>query len=158
MSDSDGEKPTLVKEVKPQKEKKPQSEAQKERTRKMLAALKAKRDAAKADLEKDMEALDEVKREEAATKAYEDAKKRKLKKLPPVPNYVTSTQLQLMEKRLTETLLNSFTEIVKPVKAPEPVKPIVKEDLPVIPTKPIIVKEPPKIISGNALLDSIFFK
>jgi hypothetical protein len=155
-----------VKKVKEVRQKRPQTEAQKEATRKMLEALKAKRQAQKVDHEKDVEALDEVKREEAAVKAYEEAKKRKLKKLPPVPNYVTSTQIQLMEKRMIETmerkfndtLAGSLAQFITP-KAPEPVKP--KEDLPSLPVaapKPVIVKEPPKIISGNALLDSIFFK
>lgn len=137
--------------------KRQQTEAQKENTKKMLIALKAKREAQKKAQEEEAEMLkaegDELKLQAKKREYYEKAKVSK-KKLPPPserPTYITAAELQKFKLEMLD--------MVKPVK-------VVKErevEVEKIVEKPVVVekvveKPTTKIISGNALLDSIFFK
>lgn len=142
-----------TKEPKP---KRKQTEKQKENTVKMLAGLKAKREAQKKLQEEEAEMLkaegDELKIQAKQRERLEKAKLQK-KKLPPPserPTYITAAELQKFKLEMLD--------IVKPQK-------IVKEkevEVEKIVEKPVVVekvveKPTTKIISGNELLDRIFF-
>lgn len=137
--------------------KRKQSEKQKENFKKALSALKAKREATKKAQEEELEALkaekDEIKLQALQRERLEKAKYQK-KKLPPPserPPYITAAELQKFKLEMLD--------IVKPQK-------IVKEkevEVEKIVEKPVVVekvieKPTTKIISGNDLLDRIFFK
>lgn len=137
--------------------KRVQTEKQKENFQKALQSLKEKREAQKKSQEEEVEMLkaekDEVKIQARQRDAYEKAKAGR-KKLPPAterPTYVTAAELQKFKLEMLD--------YVKPVK-------VVKErevEVEKIVEKPVMVdrvieKPTTKIISGNALLDSIFFK
>lgn len=143
-----------TKEPKP---KRKQTEAQKANTAKMLAGLKAKREAQKKAQEEEAEMLkaegDELKIQAKQRERLEKAKLQR-KKLPPPserPTYITAAELQKFKLEMLE--------IVKPVK-------VVKEkevEVEKVIEKPVVVekvieKPTTKIISGNELLDRIFFK
>lgn len=137
--------------------KRKQTPAQKEAFQKALTTLKAKREAQKKAQEEEAQAIaaekDEVKLQARQREAYEKAKSGR-KKLPPPserPTYITAAELQKFKLEMLD--------MVKPVK-------VVKErevEVEKIVEKPVVVeklveKPTTKIISGNALLDSIFFK
>lgn len=137
--------------------KRKQSEKQKENFQKALSALKAKREAQKKAQEEEIEALkaekDEIKLQAIQRERLEKAKYQK-KKLPPPserPAYITAAELQKFKLEMLD--------MVKPQK-------IVKEkevEVEKIVEKPVVVekiveKPTTKIISGNDLLDRIFFK
>jgi hypothetical protein len=137
--------------------KRQQSEKQKENFQKALSALKARREAQKKAQEEEAEALkaekDELKLQAIQRERLEKAKYQK-KKLPPPserPLYITAAELQKFKLEMLD--------MVKPQK-------IVKEkevEVEKIVEKPIVVekiveKPTTKIISGNDLLDRIFFK
>jgi hypothetical protein len=134
-----------------------QTQAQKDAFQKALATLKAKREAQKKVHEEEAEMMkaekDEVKVQAKQREVYEKAKAQR-KRLPPAserPMYITSAELQKFKLEVLD--------MVKPVK-------IVKEkevEVEKIVEKPVVVekvveKPTTKVISGNALLDSIFFK
>jgi hypothetical protein len=137
--------------------KREQSEKQKENFQKALASLKAKREATKKAQEEEAEMLkaegDELKLQAKKRDYYEKAKAGR-KKLPPPserPTYITAAELQKFKLEMLD--------IVKPIKVTKEreveVEKIVEK--PVLIEK-VIEKPTTKIISGNALLDSIFFK
>lgn len=138
------------------KPKKQQTEKQKENTIKMLAGLKSKRESMKKAQEEEAEMLkaegDELKIQAKQRDRLEKAKLQK-KKLPPVterPPYITAAELQKFKLEMLD--------IVKPVK-------VVKEkevEVERIVEKPVMIekvieKPTTKVISGNDLLDRIFF-
>lgn len=138
------------------KPKREQTEKQKENTVKMLAGLKTKRESMKKAQEEEAEMLkaegDELKIQAKQRDRMEKAKLQK-KKLPPMterPPYITAAELQKFKLEMLD--------IIKPVK-------IVKEkevEVERIVEKPVIVervveKPTTKVISGNDLLDRIFF-
>ena len=138
------------------KPKRKQTEKQKENTQKMLSALKSKREATKKAQEEESEMLkaegDELKIQAKQRERLEKAKLQK-KKLPPPterPTYITTAELQKFKLEMLD--------YVKPQK-------IVKEkevEVQKIVEKPVVVekvieKPTTKIISGNDLLDRIFF-
>lgn len=140
------------------KPKRKQTEKQKENTQKMLTALKAKREATKKAQEEEAEMLkaegDELKIQAKQRERLEKAKLQK-KKLPPPterPTYITSAELQKFKLEMLD--------IVKPQKIVKEkeveVEKIVPKAYPVIVEK-VIEKPTTKIISGNELLDRIFF-
>jgi hypothetical protein len=137
--------------------KRVQTEKQKEAFQKALSTLKAKRESQKKAQEEEAEMIkaekDEVKVQARQREAYEKAKVSR-KKLPPPserPLYITAAELQKFKLEMLD--------MVKPVK-------VIKNrevEVEKIVEKPVIVeklveKPTTKIISGNALLDSIFFK
>lgn len=138
------------------KPKRQQTEKQKENFKKALTALKTKREAAKKAQEEEVEMLkaegDELKLQAKQRERLEKAKYQK-KKLPPPserPTYITAAELQKFKLEMLD--------IVKPQK-------IVKEkevEVEKVIEKPVVVekvveKPTTKIISGNDLLDRIFF-
>jgi hypothetical protein len=138
------------------KKKRPQTEAQKASTVKMLAALKAKREATKKAQEEEAEMLkaekDELKIQEKQRERLEKAKLQKRKLPPPSerPTYVTAAELQKFKLEMMELTKS------KPIIREKEVEVAKVVEKPVIVEK-IIEKEKPKIISGNDLLDRIFF-
>ena len=137
--------------------KKGQTEKQKENFVKAMAALKAKRESQKKAQEEEAEMLkaegDELKIQAKQRDTLEKAKVGR-KKLPPPserPTYITAAELQKFKLEMLD--------YVKPIK-------VVKErevEVEKIVEKPVVVEKhietkTTKLISGNALLDSIFFK
>ena len=137
--------------------KRVQTEKQKENFVKAMTALKSKRESQKKAQEEEAEMLkaegDEIKIQAKQREQLEKAKVGR-KKLPPPserPTYITAAELQKFKLEMLEH--------VKPVK-------VIKEkevEVEKIVEKPVVVEkliERPttKIVSGNALLDSIFFK
>lgn len=140
------------------KPKRQQTEKQKENFQKALSALKAKREAQKKAQEEEAEMLkaekDELKIQAKQRERYEKAKLSR-KKLPPPserPTYITAAELQKFKLEMLETL--KPTPIVREKEVEVPVEKVVEK--PVIKEK-IIEKTTTKLISGNDLLDKIFF-
>ena len=143
---------------KPKKEKKPRTDKQKEASKKMLEALAAKRKMMAEQEEADMKAATEMDKQEKMKIQYEIAKMKRSKKLPPIPQYVTTAQLELMERRLMAALPREVyrevplkTEVVEKIVPVDRISVVEKET---IREKPVIQQ---KQISGNDLLDKIFF-
>ena len=142
------------------KAKRKQTEKQKEATKRMLSALAAKRKAAAEDYERDLAAASEYEKQEKMKEKYEKSKAvKKSRQLPPVPSYVTTAQLELMERRLMAALPKEVyreiplkTEIVEKIVPVDVIHTVHKET---IREKPTVVE---KKLTGNQLLDSIFFK
>lgn len=142
-----------TKEPKP---KRKQTEKQKENTVKMLAALKAKRESTKKAQEAEAEMLkaegDELKIQAKQRERLEKAKLQK-KKLPPPserPPYITAAELQKFKLEMLEHIKPQKIVKEKEVEVEKVVeKPVVVEK--------VIEKPTTKIITGNELLDRIFF-
>jgi hypothetical protein len=132
----------------------PRTEAQIAATAKAFASLQAKRQQAKEDADKEEATMDNEAKQSKLKEKYEKAKLAR-KALPPVPNYVTVSDLNAFKNDLLQFMPKT---VYKEVPGPERVvyrdrqvpvdKVEVKE----------VVKEKPVVISGNQLLDSIFFK
>lgn len=137
--------------------KRQQTEKQKEATKKMLEGLKAKREANKRSQEEEAEMLkaekDELKIQARQRERLEKAKLQR-KKLPPPserPVYVTSAELQKFKLEILDTMKPQKVIKEKEVEVEKVVeKPVMVEK--------IIERPTTKIISGNELLDSIFFR
>lgn len=132
----------------------PRTEAQIAATQKAFESLQAKRKQQKEDLEREEALMDETAKQEKKRAEYE-ASRSKRAKLPPVPNYVTVSDLNAFKNDLMQFMPKT---VVKEVPGPER---IVYRDRPV-PVDKVevkeVVKEKPTVISGNELLDKIFFK
>lgn len=147
-----------IPEVKTRKPKKPQTEKQKENFQKALASLKAKREAQKKAQEEEAEMLkaegDELKIQAKKRDYYEKAKAGR-KKLPPPserPTYITAAELQKFKLEMLDVIKPQ--KIVKEREVEVPVEKIVEK--PVVVEK-VIEKPTTRVISGNELLDRIFF-
>lgn len=143
---------------KPKKEKKARTEAQKAASKKMMEALAAKRKQQAEDEEADMKAATELDKQEKMKIHYEIAKMKRSKKLPPIPQYVTTAQIELMERRIMAALPKEVYREV-PLKVIEKEKPVPVDVIhtvhkETIREKPTIVE---KKVTGNELLDKIFF-
>lgn len=135
--------------------KKPQTQKQKDNFVKAMAALKAKRETQKKAQEDEAEMLkaegDELKIQAKQRDTLEKAKVGRRKLPADRPTYITAAELQKFKLEMLD--------IVKPVK-------VIKErevEVEKIVEKPVVVEKhietkTTKVISGNALLDSIFFK
>ena len=140
------EEPVKVKTNPP---KKPRSEKQIAQSMKMLAALKERRESHKKAQE-----------EEATTTApveveHEAPKPRKKVVLPPAPEYITKTHLEKFKSELLAGIPQPGERVVeKPVEriVEKPVDRIVER-----PVERIVEREKVVHLSGNALLDKIFF-
>jgi len=132
----------------------PRTEAQIAATAKAFASLQAKRQQAKEDADKEEATMDNEAKQAKLKEKYEKAQKAR-KALPPVPNYVTVSDLNAFKNDLLQFMPKT---VYKEVPGPERV---VYRDRPV-PVDKVevkeVVKEKPVVISGNQLLDSIFFK
>ena len=162
-TDSD-EKIIIIKDTssaleKPKKEKKPRSEAQKAAAKNMLAKLAEKRKQQAEDEERDMKAATELDKQEKLKLQYEIAKMKRSKKLPPIPAYVTTAQLELMERRIMAALPREvYRDVPQEIVVKEKLVPVDRINVvekEVVRERPVIQQ---KQISGNQLLDSIFFK
>lgn len=138
--------------------KRKQTQAQKDAFQKALATLKAKREAQKKAQEEEAEMLkaegDEIKLQAKKREYYEKAKLQR-KKLPPPserPTYITAAELQKFKLEMLEVIKPQ--KIVKEKEIEVPIEKIVEK--PVVVEK-VIEKPTTKVISGNALLDKIFF-
>ena len=139
------EEPVKVKTNAP---KKPRTEKQIAQTTKMLSVLKERRESHKKAQE-----------EEATTTApitvEHDEPKPRTKKLPPAPEYITKTHLEKFKSELLAGIPPPGERIVeKPVEriVEKPVDRVVER-----PVEKIVEREKVVHLSGNALLDKIFF-
>lgn len=140
--------------------KKQQTEKQKENFQKALAALKSKREALKKSQEDEAEMLKAEKDElKIQAKQRERLEKAKLgrRKLPPPeerPTYITAAELQKFKLEMLEVIKpvkvvkEKEVEVEKVVEKPVLVEKVVEK---------VIEKPTTKVISGNELLDRIFF-
>jgi hypothetical protein len=140
--------------------KRQQSEKQKESFQKALVALKTKREALKKAQEEEAEMLkaegDELKIQAKQRERLEKAKLGRRKLPPPEerPTYITAAELQKFKLEMLE--------VVKPVKVVKEKEVEVEKVVEKVVEKPVVVekvieKPTTKVISGNELLDRIFF-
>lgn len=138
----------------PPKVKKELSEAKKASLAKMFEALKAKREQQKADQERETA---EIKEERKQAKLKEQAEKKMKRRFPPVAQYVTVRDLEKFKNDLVAILPKTVYQEV-------PVDRIVPQPIPVpietVREKVVQVLQPPTVkkVSGNELLDNIFFR
>ena len=129
--------------------------AQKEAIQKALSVLKERREAKARDEKERLEKASEAERQRILAEKYEKKKQQK-QKLPPAPSYVTLGDFENFKKELLGAMpkeVYKAVEVEKKVKKVEPpVQPVVRE---VVREKVI---EKPKVLTGSALLDEIFFK
>ena len=139
------EEPVKVKTNVP---KKPRTEKQLAQTAKMLSVLKERREAHRKAQE-----------EEATTTApveiVNDPPKPRAKKLPPAPEYITKSHLEQFKSELLAGMPTPGERVVE--KAVEkivekPVDRVIER-----PVEKIVEREKVVHLSGNALLDRIFF-
>ena len=153
-SENDVEVPVVAKKKRGGQKGAVRTEAQIAATAKAFASLQAKRQQAKEDADKEEASMDAEAKQAKLKEKYEKAQKAR-KALPPVPNYVTVSDLNAFKNDLLQFMPKT---VYKEVPGPERV---VYRDRPVPVDKVEIkevVKEKPVVISGNQLLDSIFFK
>lgn len=138
--------------------KKQRSESQLLATKKMLAKLKEKRDAYKKDQEEESSSLVEIETEPIAPTEPDATvgkiKAKAVKKIyPPAPEYITKTHLEKFKQELLSSIPQPGERIVE-----KPVEKIVEKPVDRIVERPVD-KYVEKIVhlSGNALLDKIFF-
>ena len=137
--------------IKVQPPKKERSEKQKEATKKMLGILKDRRESHKKAQEE--EATTEVVEAEVAVQQMPP--KVKTKKLPPAPEYITKSHLEKFKSELLSSMPVPGERIVD-----RPVEKIVEKPIDRIVERPIekiVEREKLVHLSGNALLDKIFF-
>lgn len=137
---------------KPEKVKKELTPAKKEAMAKMFEGLKAKREAAKAQQEQETEEAKEAKNQKRLKKMNDN---RIAKKLPPVASYVTMSDLEAFKKELIGVMPKV---IYKEVPVDRVVPKAIAVPVETVREKVVQVVQPPKKISGNELLDSIFFR
>ena len=143
------------------KPKKERSPAQKEATAKALGILKAKREAQRKQQEEEVAGVEEDKKE-AVLKAKKEQQKAKkivsaLRTVPPEQSpYITATDFEKFKSEVLTSLkpINEVKEKVVEKVIEKPVEKIIER-----PVEKTIVKEVPvnRVISGNELLDRIFF-
>jgi len=134
------------------KEKKELSEAKKEALAKMFAGLKAKREASKAAQENDSAETKESKRQQYLRRQNE---RRIARKNPTLTSYVTMSDLEHFKNELIGIMPKT---IYKEVPVDRIVPKAIAVPIETVREKVVQVVQPPKKISGNELLDSIFFR
>ena len=137
---------------KPEKVKKEMTPAKKEAMAKMFEGLKAKREAAKAEQEQETEEAKQEKNQKRLKKMNDN---RIAKKLPPVSSYVTMDDLETFKKELIGVMPKV---IYKEVPVDRVVPKAIAVPVETVREKVVQVLQPPKKITGNELLDSIFFR
>lgn len=147
------EPPKEIIKLKSTAPKKPRTEKQVAQTAKMLASLKEKREYHK-----------KVQEEEATATAtavasvdveHEPPKPKKKSVMPPAPEYITKTHLEKFKSELLAGIPQPGERVVeKPIEriVEKPVDRIVER-----PVEKIVEREKVVHLSGNALLDKIFF-
>tara|TARA_R110002126_G_scaffold100249_2_gene231708 strand:+ start:1572 stop:2132 length:561 start_codon:yes stop_codon:yes gene_type:complete len=150
--ESESEPEVVVKEVEPPKAKKELSEAKKEAMAKMFSALKAKREANKTAQEIESQSDSDYKRQRKLQKMNE---MRQAKKVPKLSSYVTMEDLEHFKRELIGVMPKT---IYKEVPVDRIVPKAIAVPIETVREKVVQVLQPPKKITGNELLDSIFFK
>tara|TARA_R110000822_G_scaffold34144_1_gene97318 strand:+ start:54 stop:575 length:522 start_codon:yes stop_codon:yes gene_type:complete len=132
--------------------KKEMTDGKKKAVQAMFDGLKKKREERKAEQEKETAEAKEEKRQAKLHKQYLAAKARRT---PPVSSYVTMADLEMFKNELLGSMPKTIYKEV-------PVDRIVPKVIPVpietVREKVVQVVQPPKKISGNELIDSIFFR
>ena len=134
--------------------KKELSEAKKASLAKMFEALKVKREQQKADQERETA---EIKEERKQAKLKEQAEKKMKRRFPPVAQYVTVRDLEKFKNDLVAILPKTvYQEVPVDRIVPHPVAVPVET----VREKVVQVLQPPVIqrVTGNSLLDAVFFK
>ena len=134
------------------KEKKEHSPAKKEALAKMFAALKAKREANKVAQENESAEDKDYKRQEFLRRQND---RRIARKVPSISSYVTISDLEHFKKELIGIMPKT---IYKEVPVDRLVPKAIAVPIETIREKVVQVVQPPKKITGNELLDSIFFR
>lgn len=129
------------------KVKKERTPKQKEAFANAMAILKAKRESVKTVEKERFEKADAVEKDRLAKEKFEKAKNHK-KKLPPVPSYVTTGDLERFKVDLMTAMKPSApTPVIEkpaPPPAPAPVA---------VAAKPVVAQS----LTGHNLLDKLFF-
>jgi len=140
-------------EPKPSKAaKKELTPAKKEAVTKMFEGLKKKREERKAEQEKETEEAKQEKEQKRLKKLNE---KRLQKKLPQLASYVTKQDLEEFRKDLLGVMPKT---IYKEVPVDRIVPQAIAVPIETVREKVVQVLQPPKKITGNELIDSIFFR
>jgi hypothetical protein len=143
---------TITKAEPRKSQKKERTPAQKEAFAKALAILKEKRKAIK-DTEKEiLEKATAAEREAIEKAKFEKAKNHK-KKLPPVPSYVTMSDLEKFKLDLLSALPKAAAPAPAPEQKHEPIPVVAAKPEPVIKKQPVVAKT----LTGHDLLDKLFF-
>jgi hypothetical protein len=151
-SESESEVEVVIKEEKKVKEKKELSPAKKEALAKMFAGLKAKREANKAAHENDSAETKESLKQQYLRRQNE---RRIARKNPTLTSYVTMSDLEHFKNELIGIMPKT---IYKEVPVDRIVPKAIAVPIETVREKVVQVVQPPKKISGNELLDSIFFR
>ena len=150
--ESEVEVEEVKQEEKKTKEKKELTPAKKEALAKMFAGLKAKREASKAAQETDSAETKESKRQQYLRRQNE---RRIARKNPTLTSYVTMSDLEHFKNELIGIMPKT---IYKEVPVDRIVPKAIAVPIETVREKVVQVVQPPKKISGNELLDSIFFR
>jgi hypothetical protein len=126
--------------------------ARKEAVNKMFEGLKAKREADKLAQETDTQEQINAKEQRKLQKKY---MRREAKKLPDVTSYVTMQDLEYFKNELIGVMPKT---IYKEVPVDRIVPKLITVPVETVREKIVPVIQPPKKITGNELLDSIFFR
>lgn len=143
MSDSESEvEPTGSVEIPQQslKIKKPRTPAQKDATQKALQILKDRREALAKEKEARLAKADTAEKERMKAEEYEKRKSHK-KKLPPVPSYITTGDLEVFKKDILSHMQRPVVKEERPAPAPAPV--------------PAPAKRQQQPLTGAAMLDQL---
>jgi hypothetical protein len=132
--------------------KKEMTPARKEAVNKMFEGLKAKREADKLAQETDTQEQINAKEQRKLQKKY---MRREAKKLPDVTSYVTMQDLEYFKNELIGVMPKT---IYKEVPVDRIVPKLITVPVETVREKIVPVIQPPKKITGNELLDSIFFR
>tara|TARA_R110000868_G_scaffold8415_3_gene43754 strand:- start:252 stop:803 length:552 start_codon:yes stop_codon:yes gene_type:complete len=151
-SESEVEVEEVKQEEKKTKEKKELTPAKKEALAKMFAGLKAKREASKAAQETDSAETKESKRQQYLRRQNE---RRIARKNPTLTSYVTMSDLEHFKNELIGIMPKT---VYKEVPVDRIVPKAIAVPIETVREKVVQVVQPPKKISGNELLDSIFFR
>jgi hypothetical protein len=132
--------------------KKDLSEGKKRAVQAMFEGLKKKRQERKEEQEKETAEAKEERKQQRLHKAY---LKQKARNTPPVSSYVTMADLEDFKNQLLGQMPKT---IYKEVPVDRIVPKVITVPLETVKEKVVQVLQPPKKISGNELIDSIFFR
>jgi hypothetical protein len=152
VSPINGEEPTKEDRMWRPPAKKDLSEGKKKAVQAMFEGLKKKRQERKEEQEKETAEAKEERKQQRLHKAY---LKQKARNTPPVSSYVTMADLEDFKNQLLGQMPKT---IYKEVPVDRIVPKVITVPLETVKEKVVQVLQPPKKISGNELIDSIFFR
>jgi len=132
--------------------KKELTEGKKKAVQAMFEGLKKKREERKVEQEKETAEAKAEKKQAKLQKQYLAAKARRT---PPVSSYVTMADLEDFKNQLLGQMPKT---IYKEVPVDRIVPKVIAVPIETVKEKVVQVLQPPKKISGNELIDSIFFR